>query len=250
MFELVDSKPDIVLVIGGWNSSNTSHLQEIAEHKGLTTYWVDHPRCIEEGNKITWLTSWGEMKQTENWLPVRHLVSISRCLGRMCWLLYVVWEVSLERGWGPSSRHRAHQRVRELGQRAHLYGIVLSPARSPLLHTALLVGLVGGVHNPSSALGMDGSGGQREDRRDVRRVYPGQGACARIDAHTATSVRGFVQRAPPSFASATAQPHYGLRVVAGGGGCAGPRVRAEGGSEDAGAGVRKFAPVGVEGASL
>jgi len=69
MFELVDSTPDIVLVIGGWNSSNTSHLQEIAEHKGLTTYWVDHPRCIEEGNKITWLTSWGEMKETENWLP-------------------------------------------------------------------------------------------------------------------------------------------------------------------------------------
>jgi hypothetical protein len=47
MFELVDSAPDIVLVIGGWNSSNTQHLQEIAEHKNLVTYWVDHPRCIE-----------------------------------------------------------------------------------------------------------------------------------------------------------------------------------------------------------
>jgi 4-hydroxy-3-methylbut-2-enyl diphosphate reductase len=69
MYELVDEKPDIVLVVGGWNSSNTSHLQEIAEDKGLVSYWVDHPGCIEPDNKITWVTSWGELKTTENWLP-------------------------------------------------------------------------------------------------------------------------------------------------------------------------------------
>uniref|UniRef100_A0A7S0RNL7 4-hydroxy-3-methylbut-2-enyl diphosphate reductase n=1 Tax=Pyramimonas obovata TaxID=1411642 RepID=A0A7S0RNL7_9CHLO len=69
MYKIVEENPDIVLVVGGWNSSNTSHLQEIAEHKGLTSYWVDQPSRIEAGNKITWLTSWGEMKTTENWLP-------------------------------------------------------------------------------------------------------------------------------------------------------------------------------------
>lgn len=69
MYKIVEENPDIVLVVGGWNSSNTSHLQEIAEHKGLVSYWVDQPDRIEAGNKITWLTSWGEMKTTENWLP-------------------------------------------------------------------------------------------------------------------------------------------------------------------------------------
>jgi len=69
MYELVDEKPDITLVVGGWNSSNTSHLQEIAEDKNLVSYWVDHPACIEPNNKITWVTSWGELKETENWLP-------------------------------------------------------------------------------------------------------------------------------------------------------------------------------------
>jgi 4-hydroxy-3-methylbut-2-enyl diphosphate reductase len=69
MFELVEDTPDIVLVVGGWNSSNTSHLQEIAEKRGLVSYWVDHPRCVEPGNKISWLTSWGELKETEDWLP-------------------------------------------------------------------------------------------------------------------------------------------------------------------------------------
>jgi len=70
MYKIVEEKPDIVLVVGGWNSSNTSHLQEIAEHKGLVSYWVDQPDRIDiSANKITWLTSWGELKETTDWLP-------------------------------------------------------------------------------------------------------------------------------------------------------------------------------------
>eukprot|EP00879_Flechtneria_rotunda_P000844 GHRR01000969.1.p1 GENE.GHRR01000969.1~~GHRR01000969.1.p1 ORF type:complete len:499 (+),score=118.27 GHRR01000969.1:88-1497(+) len=64
------SKPDMMVVIGGFNSSNTSHLQEIAEHKGVPSFWVDSAARIDvENNKLLHKTAWGELKETTNWLP-------------------------------------------------------------------------------------------------------------------------------------------------------------------------------------
>eukprot|EP00854_Cymbomonas_tetramitiformis_P013088 gene13088-15456_t len=69
MFDLVKQDIDIMLVVGGHNSSNTSHLQEIAEHAGLKSYWVDRPTCIKPGNIISYKMSDGTDVTTENWLP-------------------------------------------------------------------------------------------------------------------------------------------------------------------------------------
>lgn len=52
MLNLVEEKLDLVLVIGGFNSSNTGHLHEIADHRKIRSFHIDGPSCIGPGNVI------------------------------------------------------------------------------------------------------------------------------------------------------------------------------------------------------
>ncbi|MFH7241846.1 MAG: 4-hydroxy-3-methylbut-2-enyl diphosphate reductase [Spirulina sp.] len=74
MFKLVDEKLDVMVVIGGYNSSNTTHLQEIAVERNIPSYHIDSASRIGPGNRIEHKLLHGEMTVTENWLPAGPLV--------------------------------------------------------------------------------------------------------------------------------------------------------------------------------
>ncbi|MGM0477890.1 MAG: 4-hydroxy-3-methylbut-2-enyl diphosphate reductase [Bacteroidota bacterium] len=51
-YGLMAAEADLALVVGGYNSSNTTHLVELLEEK-FTTYFIEGVHKIEEGEKIT-----------------------------------------------------------------------------------------------------------------------------------------------------------------------------------------------------
>lgn len=52
MQQLIEQELDLLVVIGGYNSSNTGHLHEMALAKGKPAYHIDGPSCIGRDNSI------------------------------------------------------------------------------------------------------------------------------------------------------------------------------------------------------
>ena len=69
MFGLVNQPLDLMVVIGGYNSSNTTHLQEIAVERGIPSYHIDGPERIGPGNRIEHKQLHAALTLTEPWLP-------------------------------------------------------------------------------------------------------------------------------------------------------------------------------------
>ncbi|MBF2029397.1 MAG: 4-hydroxy-3-methylbut-2-enyl diphosphate reductase [Oscillatoriales cyanobacterium C42_A2020_001] len=69
MFDLVKEKLDLMVVIGGYNSSNTTHLQEIAIERGIPSYHIDSATRIKPSNRVEHKPLHRDLEVTENWLP-------------------------------------------------------------------------------------------------------------------------------------------------------------------------------------
>jgi 4-hydroxy-3-methylbut-2-en-1-yl diphosphate reductase len=52
---------DFILVVGGWDSSNTAHLLEIPAHAGIRSFHINRAECIGADNTITHRTMTGEI---------------------------------------------------------------------------------------------------------------------------------------------------------------------------------------------
>jgi 4-hydroxy-3-methylbut-2-enyl diphosphate reductase len=52
---------DFILVIGGWDSSNTAHLLEIPEKAGIRAFHINQASCIGADNTITHRTMDGKI---------------------------------------------------------------------------------------------------------------------------------------------------------------------------------------------
>ncbi|NMF66530.1 4-hydroxy-3-methylbut-2-enyl diphosphate reductase [Brasilonema octagenarum] len=74
MLDLVEQNLDLMIVIGGFNSSNTTQLQQIALERGIPSYHIDRETRILSGNRIEHRELNGDLKITENWLPDGEIV--------------------------------------------------------------------------------------------------------------------------------------------------------------------------------
>ncbi|SVE55824.1 uncharacterized protein METZ01_LOCUS508678, partial [marine metagenome] len=70
MFSLVDEDLDILVVIGGFNSSNTTHLQEIAVTNNIVSFHIDTPdRISVENNSICHKPLESDLVLKRNFIP-------------------------------------------------------------------------------------------------------------------------------------------------------------------------------------
>jgi 4-hydroxy-3-methylbut-2-enyl diphosphate reductase len=74
MFDLVKQDLSLMLVIGGFNSSNTTHLQEIAIERNIPSYHIDSASRIGANNSIEHKPLGKDLELVENWLPEGKIV--------------------------------------------------------------------------------------------------------------------------------------------------------------------------------
>lgn len=81
---LLETKADLAIVVGGYNSSNTSHLVELCEEK-LPTYFISSEEKIISGDEILHYNFHDKVELlTKDWLPKKEPLKIIMTSGASC----------------------------------------------------------------------------------------------------------------------------------------------------------------------
>jgi 4-hydroxy-3-methylbut-2-en-1-yl diphosphate reductase len=82
--ELLKVEADLALVVGGYNSSNTSHLVELLEQK-FPTYFINGDKELLSADEIEHFNyPQHKLERTSNWLPAKRPLTIILTSGASC----------------------------------------------------------------------------------------------------------------------------------------------------------------------
>lgn len=82
--ELLKAEADLALVVGGYNSSNTSHLVELLEHK-FPTFFINGEKEILSADEIEHFNyPEHKLERTSGWLPAKRPLTIILTSGASC----------------------------------------------------------------------------------------------------------------------------------------------------------------------
>ena len=82
--ELLKAEADLALVVGGYNSSNTSHLVELLEHRYPTYFIKDEGEILSAETIQHFNYPAHKLESTEGWLPTKRPLTIILTSGASC----------------------------------------------------------------------------------------------------------------------------------------------------------------------
>ncbi len=84
LFGLLDERLDLLIVVGGYNSSNTTHLAEIGE-RSVPTYFVRNADCLHSADLIDCFDLHAKAEHTRTaWLPLDGPLTVGITAGASC----------------------------------------------------------------------------------------------------------------------------------------------------------------------
>lgn len=81
---LLEAEADLAIVVGGYNSSNTSHLVELCEEKFPTYFISSEKEILEDGSIRHFNWHRHEMEHTHSFLPKKDVLRIALTSGASC----------------------------------------------------------------------------------------------------------------------------------------------------------------------